>query len=84
MIMIHTIIIKIKYFKKKQKHADSSSVGELEVPFVDPDSSPRKALKTEEGKTKADRPKLRRKVVLNKRKNPFIEDDAACADESDE
>lgn len=83
MIMIHTIIIKIIYLKKT-KHADSSSVGELEVPFVDPDSSPRKALKTEEGKTKADRPKLRRKVVLNKRKNPFIDDDAACADESDE
>lgn len=83
MIMIHTIIIKIIYLKKP-KHADSSSVGELEVPSVDPDSSPRKALKTEEGKTKADRPKLRRKVILNKRKNPSIDDEAACADESDE
>lgn len=84
MMMIHTFIIKIIFSFYQKKHADSSSEGEVEVPFVDPDSSPRKALKTEEGKAKADRPKLRRKVVLNKRKNPFIDDEAACADESDE
>lgn len=57
------------------------SEGKLEVPFVDPDSSPRKALKTEEGKAEADRPKLWRKVVLNKRRNPFIDDEAACVDD---
>lgn len=84
MMMIHTFIIKQIFTPLKKKHADSSSEEELDVPFVDPDSSPRKALKTEEGNAKADRPKLRRKVVLNKRNNPFIDDEAACADESDE
>lgn len=84
MMMIHTFKIKITYFFYQTKHADSLSEGKLEVPFVDPDSSQRKALKTEEGKAKADCPKLRRKVILNKRKNPSIDDEAACADESDE
>lgn len=41
-------------------------------------------LLKQERKAKANRPKLRRKVMLNKRKHPFIDDEAACADESDE
>lgn len=58
--------------------------GEFEVLFVDFDLLLRKVFIIEEGNVKLDCLKLWRKVVLNKRKNLFIDDEVVCVDESDE
>lgn len=55
--------------------------GEFEVLFVDFDLLLRKVFKIEEGKVKVDCLKLWRKVVLNKRKNLFIDDEVVCVDD---